>query len=177
MSSPLSHADSDRLAELVYDRLRELAGRYMKRERRGHTLQPTELVHEAYVNLAAGDQKTWQSRTHFLGVASRAMRQVLVAYARRRGAQKREGGARRVPLSDTMSVSNGSDIDILNLEEALSKLEALDDRKVRVVELRFFGGMTIEETATALEISPKTVEKDWYTARAWLHRELGGGAS
>ena len=105
------------------------------------------------------------------------MRQVLVAYARRRGAQKREGSARRVPLRDTMAVSNGADLDILCLEDALSKLEALDDRKVRVVELRFFGGMTIEETATALEISPKTVEKDWYTARAWLHRELGGGAS
>ncbi len=160
------------LMELVYDRLRDLAAHYLRQGRRGHTLQATEIVHEAFVNLVGLTDVEWNDRAHFLGVAASAMRQVLGEYARRRGAQKRGGGWQRVPLRDTLSVSNGPELDLLNLDEALSRLGELHERQARVVECRFFSGMTIEEAASALGVSAKTVEADWYAARAWLNREL-----
>ncbi len=160
------------LMELVYDRLRDLAAHYLRQGRRGHTLQATEIVHEAFVNLVGLTDVEWNDRAHFLAIAASAMRQVLGEYARQRGAQKRGGGWQRVPLEDTLSVSNGPELDLLHLDEALSRLGELHERQVRVVECRFFSGMTIEEAASALGVSAKTVEADWYAARAWLNREL-----
>ncbi len=160
------------LVELVYDRLRALASHYLRRDRRGHTLQATEIVHEAFMNLVGLTDVEWNDRAHFLAIAASAMRQVLGEYARRRGAQKRGGAWQRVPLVDTLSFSSGPELDLLSLDEALSRLRELHERQARVVECRFFSGMTIEETASALEVSPRTVEADWYAARAWLRREL-----
>ncbi len=158
--------------ELVYRELRALAANYMRRERRGHTLQGTELVHEAYLNLVDATGVDPRDRTHFMSIAACAMRRVLIEHARKRAARKRGGDRRRVPLRDTLALSERPDVDVLHLEEALSALESLDERKARVVELRFFSGLTCEEVASALGVSLRTVEKDWYVARAFLHREL-----
>ncbi len=161
-------------SELLYRELRAMAERYMRRERRGHTLQATALVHEAYLNLVDETGVDPSDRAHFLAIAACAMRQILVEHARKRAARKRGGDRRRVPLRDTLALSERPDVDVVHLEEALSALENLDGRKARVVELRFFSGLTCEEVASALGVSLRTVEKDWYVARAFLHRELAG---
>ena len=168
-------AASAELLELVYERLRGLASSYLRKERRHHTLQPTELVHEAYLNIVDHRTVTWQDRAHFVAVAARAMRRILVEHARRRGALKRGGDRQRVPLQDTLALSGRATVDVLGLDEALGGLEQLDGRMARVVELRFFGGLNNEETAASLGVSVRTVENDWFAARAWLHRELKKG--
>lgn len=159
--------DDDRgYAQLAYDALRGLAAAYLRRERSDHTLQPTALVHEAYLKLAdAGD---WNSQTHFQAVASNSMRQILVDHARARLAAKRGGGWLRVTLSAITPESRPDDVDLLALDEAMTALAALDERKARIVELRFFGGLTCVESADVVGVAPKTAEADWYFARAWL---------
>ena len=153
----------------MYDDLHRIAGQYLKQERPEHTLQPTALIHEAYLKVARKDD--WKSATHFRAVASTAMRQILVDHARRRASLKR-GGDRRVMMTTNMAVEIDRDIDVLALDEALLELARLDERKARVVELRFFGGLTAKEAALSLGIAQKTAEADWYFARAWLHERL-----
>lgn len=154
----------------AYEALRGLAAAYLRRERGDHTLQPTALVHEAYVKLAAGGG--FKSETHFQAVAATAMRQILVDHARARATQKRGGDWLRVTLSGAEDAKPGADVDMLALDEALHELADLDQRKARVVELRFFGGMTCAEAAEEVGVSPKTAEADWYFARAWLRDRL-----
>lgn len=166
-------AASDQLLPLVYDELRSLASAYLARERGGHTLQPTALVHEAYVRLISSDT-AWKGRAHFLGVAAIAMRRVLVDHARRRNADKRGGGADRVELHDADARTERRDMQILELDELLRRLEALDPRRARVVELKFFAGMTNEQIAEALGLARSTVADDWTVARAWLAAEMRG---
>ena len=163
-----SRDDVPELAREVYDDLHRIAGEYLRRERADHTLQPTALVHEAYLKVARRDE--WKSATHFRAVASTAMRQVLVDHARARGRLKR--GGNRVMLTTNIAFELDRDVDVLALDEALSALAELDKRKARVVELRFFGGLTARETGDVLGIAQKTAEADWYFARAWLHERL-----
>lgn len=166
------------LMSLVYDELRQIAGAYMQRERADHTLQPTALVNEAYVKLARSPACGAMSRAKLLGIAARAMRQVLVDHARGHNAGKRGGGWERVTLSGMGSDPDGADpIDVLALDTALTKLAGQDNRLADVVELRFFGGLTIDAAADVLGVSHTTVEKDWAFARAWLRRELAGYGS
>ena len=165
------------LLPLVYEEMRRLAGSYLRSESAGHTLQPTALAHEAYMRLLDQRQVSWQNRAHFMGLAAQAMRRILVDHARRRGAQKRGGDAIHVALEDAdvaaeMPEALGVPVEALN--DALDRLAALDERQARVVELRFFTGLSIEETAEVLAISPATIKRDWTLARAWLHRELKG---
>jgi RNA polymerase sigma factor (TIGR02999 family) len=162
------------LVPLVEAELRRLANRYMARERRDHTLQATALVNEAFVRLIGAQDVRWQDRAHFLGIAARLMRRVLVDHARTRGFQKRGGGGRQVSLDDAMLVSPATTVDVLALDRALEALSAVDPRKSRVIEMRFFGGMTVEETADALHMSTDTVKRDWRLAKMWLLRELEG---
>jgi len=162
------------LLPLVEAELRRLARGYMARERVGHTLQTTALVNEAYLRLIDARQVRWQDRAHFLGIAARLMRRVLVDHARVRGVQKRGAGAYRVALDDAMAVSPAPDVNLLGLDRALEALAAVDERKSRVIEMRFFGGMTVEETAEVLHVSPDTVKRDWRLAKLWLLRELDG---
>jgi RNA polymerase sigma factor (TIGR02999 family) len=164
----------DRLLPLVYAELRRVAARQLRREREGHTLQPTALVHEAYLELVGQRELAWQSRAHFIGIAAHLMRQILVRNARRRGAAKRAGGLVQVPLDDAMPRAAGEDVDVVALHEALETLAAKDARLARIVELRYFGGLTIEETAEVIEVGTATVEREWRAARAWLRRELDG---
>lgn len=174
-SGDAGQASADRLFELVYPELRRLAGSYMAGERAGHTLQPTAVVNEAYLRLADLSRMKWQGRTHFFAVGARVMRRLLIDHARGHASQKRGGEWRRVTLSGT----GGSDDrglepeELLELDRALGKLQALDERQARVVELRYFGGLTVAEVAEALGVSRRTVEGDWTHARAWLRRELG----
>ena len=161
------------LAPLVYDELRRLAGAYMRRERPGQTLQPTALVHEAYLRLA-GAGSPWHDRCHFIGIAARSMRQILVERARARGAQKRWAGLNRVSMSDSLAVAADPESILPALDEALTRLEQIDAEQARIVELRFFAGMSIEEAAGALKMSPATLKRRWALARAWLFRELSG---
>lgn len=156
----------------VLDALRGLASQQLRNERPDHTLQPTALVHEAYLKLMGDQGVAFQDRQHFLAVAARAMRQVLIDHARRASAAKRGGGALKVELSEAFGDAARRDVDLEALDEALTRLEALDSRKCRVVELRFLGGLTMKETAALLDLSPKTIESDWYVARAWLRKEL-----
>lgn len=169
-----------RLIPLVYSQLRKLAGDYMKRERAGHTLQPTALVHEAYFKLLQQHTIEYQSRSHFFAIAAQIMRRILVDHARRRSFAKRGGATTPVLLDEnTMFVPERSE-DLVELDYALQRLTALDPRQGKIVELRFFGGLTAEQTAEVLEISPKTVKRDWSVAKAWLHGELRknyGGAA
>jgi RNA polymerase sigma factor (TIGR02999 family) len=160
----------DRLTPLVYDELRALARRHLSRERHRLTLQPTALVHEAYLRLVGGGQVKWEDRAHFFGVASRLMRQVLVDHARARRAKKRGGGATLIDLTGADPSSGPHTVDVLALHEALDRLAALDAASERIVEMRYFGGLTVEETAEVT--SPATVKRDWSAARAWLLREL-----
>jgi len=167
-------AAAGRLLPLVYDQLRDLAGSYFRRQPAGHTLQPTALVHEAFVKLVEQTQISWTNREHFLAIAATAMRQILTDHARRVRADKRGGSWERVTLSERLEASSGAELDVVELDEALTRLAALDERKHRVVELRYFGGLTVEEVANLLGVSKRTVEKDWHAARAWLSVQLSG---
>jgi RNA polymerase sigma-70 factor, ECF subfamily len=177
--------DADALGRLmprVYEELQRIARARLRRERADHTLCTAEVVHEAFLDLLPPGRVDWQSRAHFFAVASRAMRNVLVDYAVRRGTVKRGAGARALPLDDLLAEQVAAAErpldDLIALNDALARLEALDQRRARVVECRFFGGMSLDETAEALGSSPATVSRDWAFARAWLHRELAGeGAS
>ena len=162
------------LVPLVEAELRRLAGVYMARERRDHTLQATALVNEAFVRLIGAQDVRWQDRRHFLGIAARLMRRVLVDHARTRAFQKRGGRDRKVSLDDAMLISPAPPVDVLTLDRALEALGAVDSRKSRVIEMRYFGGMTMEETADALHVSTQTVKRDWRLAKLWLLRELEG---
>lgn len=164
----------DRLLPEIYAELRRLAASYLRRERPEHTLQPTALVHEAFLKLVDQRAVRWQNRAHFFGIAAQAMRRILVDHARAHTAAKRGAGETRVPLETAQLASAMPDIDILALDEALGRLAALDPQQSRVVELRFFGGLTMEETAEVLQISPATVGREWTLAKAWLYAELGG---
>ncbi|MFI4944099.1 MAG: sigma-70 family RNA polymerase sigma factor [Burkholderiales bacterium] len=169
----------ERLIPLVYDELHALASRYLARERRDHTLQTTALVNEAFLKLAGQREVDWQSRAHFFGIAAKLMRRILVDHARRDGRVKRGGGAPHLPLDDFDPPAPGAAVDPVDacvLDTALARLEALDPQQGRVVELRFFGGMTIEETAEVMGISPATIKREWAVARAWLYRELTADA-
>lgn len=162
----------DRLLPAVYDHLKGLAQRELRRERRDHTLNATALVHEAYLRLVRLDRITWEGRAHFFGAAGQAMRRILISYARMKKADKRGSGAEHVPIDDVVVAARDRPADLLALDEALDRLAALDQRQARVVECRFFAGMSVDETAAALDISPATVKRDWTVARAWLNREL-----
>jgi RNA polymerase sigma factor (TIGR02999 family) len=162
----------ERLAPLVETELRRLARGYMGRERKDHTLQPTALVNEAFVRLIDARQIRWQDRAHFFGISARLMRRVLVDHARSRGYQKRGGGAEHITLDQGLVASPEPDVNLLALDRALEEMAAVDRRKSQVVELRFFGGLSVEETAVALGVSPATVGREQRLAEAWLHREL-----
>src|SRR5215217_5152497 len=164
-----------RLLPLVYEDFRALALRHLARERAGHTLQPTALVHEAYLKLVDQTRVNWQGRTHFFAVGAQAMRRILVEHARSRRREKRGGDRQRMELDEAAALAPERGVDLLDLDEALKRLEALDERQARVVELRFFGGMNMEEVALTLGVSKRTAEGDWRMARAWLHRELAAG--
>lgn len=167
----------EELVPLVYQELRILAERYMRHERPDHTLQATALVNEAYVRLIDVNRIQWQSRTHFLAMAAQTMRRILVEFARQRHRQKRGGGAMRVTLSDAEGIAHESGLDVVALNDALSALATFDPRMSQVVELRFFAGLTVQETADVLNVSPETVMRDWKTAKAWLLRELNPSVS
>mgnify|MGYP006291139115 CR=1 FL=1 len=162
----------DQLLPLVYDDLRRIAQRQLQRERAGHTLSPTALVHESYLNLVDRTQCSWNDRAHFFAVAARAMRHVLIDYARKRNAQKRGGNRHRVTLDDRMVAVDDQAADLLALNDALDELADRDPRMVHVVECRFFGGMTLEETAEAVDVSVRTIQRDWTRAKAYLHQML-----
>jgi RNA polymerase sigma factor (TIGR02999 family) len=164
----------EQLVPLVEAELRRLARGYMARERPDHTLQTTALVNEAFVRLTDARQVRWQDRAHFLGISARLMRRVLVDYARRRGFQKRGGGAQRVTLRDDLVRTPDQACDVVALDRALEALAKVDLRKSRIVELRFFGGLSVDETAEVLVVSPDTVKRDWRLAKLWLLRELHG---
>jgi RNA polymerase sigma-70 factor, ECF subfamily len=165
-------AAAEKLIPLVYSELRRLAGGYMRRERPDHTLQATALVNEAYLKLVQQPSPNWQGRTHFFGIAANVMRHILIDHARAHASEKRGGGKRAVPLDDEFVFSPEKSEELLRLDESLKRLEELDPRQARVVELRFFGGLTVEEAADVLGISPKTVKRDWSMAKAWLHGDL-----
>lgn len=162
----------DALLPLVYQELRRLAHFQLQKERPDHTLQSAALVHEAYLRLIGLNAPQWESRTHFFAIAAQLMRQILVDYARRHSAAKRGGSACKLPLEDANLASRGKDVDVVALDEALNSLAKIDPRQSRVVELRFFAGLSLQEISQALEIAPATVQRDWTTARAWLHREI-----
>ena len=167
----------ERLIPLVHHELHQMARRCMAGEGAGHSLQATALVNEAYLRLVDANDVAWQDRAHFLAVAARAMRRILVDHARTRGAQKRGGGAARVTFDEALAVANEPREDFVALDDALEALAAFDMRKSRVIELRFFGGLSVEETATVLKVSPATVMGDWRLAKAWLQREMRGDRS
>jgi RNA polymerase sigma factor (TIGR02999 family) len=164
------------LMPLVYDELRRLARHYLRQERSDHTLQSTALVHEAYLRLAGQNPPQWQNRAHFFGIAAHIMRQILVEYARGRSTAKRGGGAFRLTLDEAVALPKQLDVDVVELDKALTGLAELDAQQSRIVELRFFAGLTIEDTSEVLGISPATVKRDWVTARAWLYRAMTGEA-
>ena len=165
----------DKLLPLVNAELRQLAKRYMRRESPGHTLQTSALVNEAYLRLVDQKNVQWQNRAHFLGIAAQLMRRILIDHARKAQYAKRGGGALRVSLDETAAVTEAKAAELLAVDEALEKLTAMDARKGRLVELRFFGGMTEEETAEVLGVSVPTVQREWRAAKAWLHRMLTEG--
>jgi RNA polymerase sigma-70 factor (ECF subfamily) len=165
----------DQLLPIVYADLRKVAARRLRAERRGHTLSATALVHEAYLRLLGQHPSRLESRAHFFAVASELMRRILVDHARKRAAAKRGGGGTRLALEETVLVGGAPDLDLVAVDDALSELGRLDTRQARIVELRFFGGLSVEEAAAVLGISRATVERDWGLARAWLYRELGRG--
>ena len=168
-----NHAVLDRLLPLVYEELRQIAARQLRGERADHTLQPTALVHEAYMRLVDQRQVDWHSRAHFFGVTAQIMRRILVDHARRHIAEKRGDGVRRLSLDEVAEAAASSEFPILALDHALDRLAKVDDELARLVELRAFGGLTIEEAAHVLKVSPSTAKRDWRTAKAWLNRELG----
>jgi RNA polymerase sigma-70 factor, ECF subfamily len=162
----------DKLMPLIYDELRKMARRYMKQQNPGHTLQTTALIHEAYLRMVNQKEKHFQNRAHFFGVAAQAMRHILVDYARARSAAKRGGGARPISLEEAALVTEDRARELVAFDEALSELEKLSKRQGRVVELRYFGGLSVEETAAVLEVSSDTVMRDWNMAKSWLYRAL-----
>lgn len=164
----------EQLMPLVYDELRRMAKRYMSRQPAGHTFQTTELIHETYLKLAKQDERNWQNRAHFFGVAAKAMRHILVDYARTKHSQKRGGWQERITLADDAVSTKSNSKEIIALDDALKNLEQIDVRRSRVVELKFFGGLTMEEIAEVLNISSDTVKRDWKFARTWLLREVLG---
>jgi len=163
----------EQLMPLVYDELRVMARQYIRRQPSGHTFQTTDLIHEAYLKLSGKNEQNWQSRDHFFGVAAKAMRHILVDHARSKNSQKRGGWQDRVTLSDNLRATKQTPEEIVALDEALNRLATLDDRKVRVVEMKFFAGLKIGEIAGVLKVSPETVKRDWSFAQTWLLRELG----
>ncbi len=166
----------DQLVPLVHDELHRIARRCMHGERAGHSLQATALVNEAYLRLLDVRQVDWQNRAHFLAMSARLMRRILVDFARAKRNQKRGGDAMRVTFIEDLAVSNEPAVDLVELHDALETLAAFDERRSQVVELRFFGGLSVEETAIVLKVSPETVMRDWKLAKTWLSRELGRGA-
>jgi RNA polymerase sigma factor (TIGR02999 family) len=176
LPSDLFGAAPDRMLPIVYAELRRLAASYLRRERPGHTLQPTALVHEAYVRLIDQRQVDWSNRAQFMGLAAVMMRRILVNHARDRAAEKRGGGAEHVPLTLAGEGIGAIKVDVLELHDALTRLSESDPRKGQIVELKFFGGLTTDEIADALSVSTATVERDWKFARAWLYRAVGGTA-
>jgi RNA polymerase sigma-70 factor (ECF subfamily) len=174
----LRSGDRDAGAKLiaaVYGELRNVAARAMRSERPGHTLQPTALVHEAFLKLAGNAGVDWRDRAHFFGVAARLMREILVDYARKRGAAKRGSGA-RITLDDSLLISEDRLGEVVAIDEIVKRLDALDPRQGHIVELRFFGGLSVEEVAEVMQISTPTVKREWQSAKAWLHRELTRGS-
>jgi len=163
---------AERLIPFVYGELRRQAARHLRRERRGHTLRPTALVHEVYLRLQGRRGIEWKNRTQFFAVAAKVMRRVLVDHARRRGAAKRAGSWCRITLDENVAMNDPADLDLVALEEALTALADLDPDKARLIELRFFGGLSLEETAEAMGVSPSTVTREWRMARAWLYRRM-----
>lgn len=163
----------DDILPLIYDELRRLAGSYLRRERSDHTLQPTALVHEAYIKLIDQTQVKWQNRAHFFGIAANIMRRILVDYARQHKAEKRGGAAEKMPLEEEiLIVSEGKSAELLALDEALENLAKIDPQKSKIVELRYFGGLSVEETAEVLGVSEITVKRHWRMAKAWLYGQL-----
>ncbi len=162
----------DRITPLVYDELRRIAHRYVQREREGHTLQTTALVNEAYLRLAGQQRIDWQNRSHFFAVSAQVMRHILIDHARRRHFTKHGGDARQVSLEDAAVMSQERAVELIALDEALDELAKLDQRKSRVVELRYFGGLSLEQTAEVLEVSLMTVRRDWRAAKAWLYKRV-----
>jgi RNA polymerase sigma factor (TIGR02999 family) len=169
------HRALDRLLPLVYAELRRIAARQLRHERAGHTLQPTALVHEAYLRLVKQRTVDWQNRAHFYGVAAQVMRRILVDHARRQAARKRGDHAQRVPLDEVAETATPTEIPVLALDHALTRLAQLDPGLARIVELRAFGGLTIDEAAHVLRVSPSTAKREWRTAKAWLTHELASG--
>jgi RNA polymerase sigma factor (TIGR02999 family) len=167
----------DRLMPLVYDELRKLAQHYLQSERPGSTLQSTALVHEAYLRLVKHEPMDLQGRSHFFGIAARLIRQVLVDHARKRGAAKRGSGELRLAFNESMGVTTAGDVDLRLLDDALTSLAHLDERQGRLVELRFFAGLSVEETALVMGVSERTIKREWASARAWLFRELARGGA
>ena len=164
----------EQLMPLVYEELRRMARRYMRRQPSEHTFQTTELIHEAYLKLAKQEEPNWQNRAHFFGAAAQAMRHILVDYARSKNSKKRGGLAEKITLTDNLVAAENRSEEIVALDDALKQLAVLDERKSRVVEMKFFGGLNIEEIAEVLKLSPETVKRDWKFARTWLLRELAG---
>jgi RNA polymerase sigma-70 factor (ECF subfamily) len=167
-----NEAAASRLIPIVYEELRRLAGAYMRRERRDHTLQPTALVNEAYLKLIEQREVDWKGRAHFFGIAAQIMRRILIDHARAHLRDKRGGGVIPVPLDEALVFSAEQSSELVKLDESLDRLAMLDQRQSKIVELRFFGGLTVEQTAEALGISAKTVKREWSVAKAWLHGEL-----
>ncbi len=165
----------DELTPLIYNELHRIAHRHMRRERPGHTLQTSALINEAYIRLIDQREARWQSRAHFFAIASKLMRRILVDRARSKGYAKRGGNAQQVSLDEGMAAPGGRDTDLVALDDALKDLETVDERKCRIVDMRFFGGLSLEEIGEALEISVPTVEREWRAARAWLHRAMASG--
>jgi RNA polymerase sigma factor (TIGR02999 family) len=165
----------DKLMPLIDEELRRLAHRYMSRERAGHTLQTTALVNEAFVRLVNRKNVNWQNRAHFFGLAAQLMRTILVDHARSHACAKRGGGAFKLELDDALVVSQKKAVEVIALNDALNELVRLDPQQSRIVELRFFGGLTVEETAEVLHLSPATIKREWSTAKAWLYHELSKG--
>jgi RNA polymerase sigma-70 factor (ECF subfamily) len=174
---PEDRQSLDSLLPLVYQELRRLAAGYLRRERAGYTLQPTALVNEAYLRLLKDRPDRWQNRAHFCAIAAHSMRQILIERARARGAQKRGGARARVTLDEALVAGGERSIDLVALDQALERLAEIDPEQARLVELRFFGGLTVEETAEAMNMSPATVKRHWTVARAWLAREMEGLAN
>jgi RNA polymerase sigma factor (TIGR02999 family) len=169
-------AARDQLIPLVYDELRRVAKRCLAGQRTDHTLQPTALVHEAYLRLVKRDTGEWQNRAHFFAMAAKAMRQILVDHARRRAAAKRGGDAVTVVFDEAAASPKKATLDLIALDDALKRLAVLDPRQCEIVELRFFGGLSVDETAEVVDISPATIKREWATARLWLHRTMSVGA-
>jgi RNA polymerase sigma factor (TIGR02999 family) len=163
----------EKLIPVVYDELRRQAARYLQRERRGHTLQATALIHEAYLRLIDQATMEWKSRAHFYAIAARLMRQILVDHARKRQAGKRGGSDIKVPLEEAMVTTPGKNVDLVGLDEALTRLAVLDPQQSRIVELRYFSGLSVDETAEVLGVSSRTVKRDWNVAKAWLRQQIG----